>query len=152
MANSAGVSMISQVNFYSTFTTGPEHTLGQKFYSQIGQGYRFTLNGASTIVPGNLLQASVEDTQNKHMAVQAAVGTVVAPSANGGYSIPITLGSTATVATSDFAGGILVIDAGTSMLGQVFTIVANDIASGAATCNFYVKEQPIVALTTSAFA
>lgn len=152
MADSAGISMLSQVNFYSTVTTATEHKLGQKLYSQIGQAYKWALNGASTLVIGNLIQASVEDTNNKHMAVQAAVATTVAPSANGGYPIPVTLGGTATSTTSDFTGGLLVIDAGASMLGQTFTILGNDVATSSATCNFYVREQPLVALTTSAFA
>lgn len=153
MADAAGTGIISQVNFYSTVTTAKEHKLGQKLYSQIGQAYRFALNGASTLVIGNLIQASAEDTNFKHMAVQAAVATSVSPSANGGYAIPVTLGGTATAAADDFKDGILVIDAGSSMLGQSFTILGNDVqATTNGTCNFYVREQPLVALTTSAFA
>lgn len=151
MPISAGITTLSSNSLYDTFTVPVEHRLGQMVFSQIMQGYKFSLAGAVALTIGNLIQSSVEDTQNKDMAVQAAVAITVAPSANGGYPIPVTLGSTATVATTDFAGGTLSISV-TPGLGQTFTILANDIASGAATCNFYVLEQPLVALTTSSKA
>lgn len=152
MPQSAGFTTLSSNTLYDQFSTPVEHKLGQLFFSQIGQGYRFALAGASNLVIGNVIQSSAEDTNFKHMAIQAAVATTVSPSINGGYPIPITLGGTSTSTTSDFAGGTLSIDAGASQLGQTFTIIGNDVATNGTTCNFYVAEPPQVALTTSGFA
>lgn len=152
MPKTTGQSMVSSNNMYDTFTVPIEHTLGQYFVTQIGQGFRYSLNGASTLVIGNLIQAAAENTNFHNMAVQAAVATSVSPSTNGGYPIPVTLGGTATSTTSDFTGGILVISDNTGE-GQVFTILGNDVqATTNGTCNFYVLEQPQVALDTTSTA
>lgn len=151
MPKTAGVSMLSQVDFYSTTTTS-EHSLGQLLFDQLGRGYRFVLAGGSALVIGNVIQAAAEDANFKDMAVQAAVATSVAPSVSGGYAIPVTLGGTATTTASDFAGGTLTISV-TPGIGQTFTIIGNDIqATTNGTCNFYVVEKPQVALTTSSKA
>lgn len=143
--------LISSVNFYKT-EANASTALGTLALSQIGQRFRYVKGGGSALVIGNLLQAPAEDTNFKDMAVQAAVATTVAPSANGGFPIPVTLGGTATTSASQFQNGILVISV-TPGIGQVFTIVANDVqATTNGTCNFYVYEQPQVALTTSSKA
>lgn len=148
MPQSAGFATLSSNTLYDTFSTPLEHKLGQLFFSQINQGFRFVLAGASNLVIGNVIQSKAEDTAFKDMAVQAAVATSVAPSINGGYPIPVTLGGTSTVATSDFAGGTLSVSV-TPGIGQTFSIIGNDIATNGTTCNFYVAEPPQVALTTS---
>lgn len=149
MPKTVGQTQLSSNSLYDTFSTPLEHTLGQYFITQIGQGFKFVLAGASNLVIGNLIQSSAEDTNFKDMAVQAAVATSVSPSINGGYPIPVTLGGTATTTTSDFTSGTLVVSV-TPGIGQLFTILGNDIqSSGSGTCNFYVLEQPQVALTTS---
>lgn len=153
MPRAVGTSILSGNTFYQQSSSPIDgSTLGQFHFSQVGQGFRQVLAGASDLVKGNLLQVSAEDTNFKDMAVQAAVATSVAPGIGGGYPIPVTLGGTATATTSDFAGGTLTISV-TPGIGQTFSIVSNDVQSNASgTCNFYVQEQPLTALTTSSKA
>lgn len=152
MPQAAGTSILSATQFYSTSSVQGPESLGEFHFSQIGQGFRYVKAGGSNLVIGNLLQNAAEQTNFKDMAVQAAVATSVAPSGNGGYPIPVTLGGTATTSSSQFAGGTLTISV-TPGLGQTFTILSNDVqATTNGTCNFYVLEQPLVALTTSSKA
>src|SRR6266851_4484826 len=150
MPQSAVTSILSATQFYSfTSVQGPEN-LGELHFSQLGQGFRYVKAGGTTLVIGHLQQAPAQLTNFKDMAVQAAVATSVAPSGAGGYPIPVTLGASSTTA-NQFNGGQLTISV-TPGIGQSFTIVTHDVATNATTCNFYVLEQPLVALTTSSKA
>lgn len=130
---------ISSIDLYKDEANASTN-VGQLYLTDDGRKFRYVKGGGVDLVNGNLLQASAEDTQFNNMAVQAAAAV-------GATTIAITLGSTATTANL-FNGGVLTIDT-TPGLGQVFTIVSHDVATGAATCNFVVLEPVQVALTTS---
>lgn len=138
---------------YNTEATKSGMELGQAAYGAKAKKFRYVKAGGSNLVIGNLLQSPARDTNFTDMAVQAAVATSVALNPTfGGYPIPVTLGGTATTTNTDYAGGGLYITV-TPGIGQSFEILANDIQSSATgTCNFYVREAPLVALTTSSKA
>lgn len=140
---------LNLLGFYNTEATKSQD-LGQVGYGSRQKKFVYVKAGASALVIGNLIQAPARSTDFTDMAVQAAVATSVAINQTfGGYPIPITLGSTGTTTHLDFAGGGLFITTGTNQIGQTFEILANDIATSSTTCNFYVRENPLVALTTS---
>jgi uncharacterized protein YdeI (BOF family) len=142
MPRSSSFGIITGVDFYSE-ETNPSVNVGSLQWSDDGRAFRYVLAGGSSLVKGNLLQATAEDTQFDEMAVQAAAAV-------GATTIAVTLGSTATTA-SLFVGGFMTITT-TPGLGQTFTILAHDVAAGAATCNFTVLEPVQTALTTSSKA
>lgn len=139
MPRLGGPVLVSGLDFYAEETTA-SHTIGARAYTDDGREFRYVKAGGTTLVAGNLLQSSAEDTQFDEMAVPTAV-------AIGATDIGVTLGSTLT--TKDlFTGGFLVITSSTG-IGQTFTILSNTAAAGAATCTFSVLEPVRVALTTS---
>lgn len=145
MASSAGPTMISSVNFYS-FESNPTTALGSLAYTQDGRKFRYALAGATALVQGTLQQSQTEQTNFKDMSVQAAVAV-------GATTVPVTLGSTATTqgatTSGNLVGGLLVVSAGTSMIGQYSRILSHDTASASTTCNFVLEDPIAVALTTS---
>lgn len=143
MPRVASFPTISSLDLYSEETNASTN-VGALYLTDDGKMFRYALAGGTTLVNGHLLQAPAEDTAFSHMAVQAAA-------AIGATTIAVTLGGTSTTANL-FNGGVLVIDAGASQLGQVFTIVSHDVATNGTTCNFQVLEKVQVALTTSGFA
>lgn len=149
------VTQIELLGFYSTEATNSGMDLGQLAYGTKQKRFIYVKAGASNLVIGNVLQAPARDTNFTDMAVQAAVAitgasTVAISPQFGGYPIPVTLGGTATTTNTQFKGGGLYITSGTSQSGQTFEIMGNDIqATTNGTCNFYVRELPLVALTTS---
>lgn len=146
---------IELLGFYSTEATNSGMDLGQMAYGTKQKRFVYVKAGASNLVIGNVLQAPARDTNFTDMAVQAAVAITGASTVQlnpqfQGYPIPVTLGGTATTTTTQFKGGGLYITSGASQIGQTFEIMANDIqATTNGICNFYVRENPLVALTTS---
>lgn len=117
MAFNTGLATISGSDLYTT-TASPGDGIypGQIVWdNKTGKAYRYALAGA-TLVTGNLLQASAQDTTYENMAVGTA-GAV------GDYSLQITNG-TATITAAQFVGGTInVYTAGTVAVGDEYTIV-----------------------------
>lgn len=132
--------IISSVGLYGT-ETKQSTVLGTLAASQDGRKWRYVQAGASNLVIGNLLQAANTSTSFTDMAVQSAVAV-------GATTIPVTLGASSTTSTSQFTGGFLTVSV-TPGIGQTFTILSNDVASSGTTCNFYILEPVLTALTTS---
>lgn len=141
MAYLTGLPALYGINPFDTATT-QKHPLGAVGFDRIGRRYRYVLNGAVALVKGHLIQGPARDTAFTDMAVQAIA-------AIGDTQISVTLGGTATTANL-FNDGILAVTASTG-LGQNFTIKGHTVASGAATCVFYLGdgEAVLTALATS---
>jgi len=120
------------------------HKLGELYVSPEGNKYRYVQAGAVALVTGHLLQEAAEDTNDRSMAVQAAV-------AIGDTMIPVTLGGTA-VTANKFDEGHIFVESSTG-LGQQFRVVSHQVqTSTTGTCQFNVDRAVKVALTTSSQA
>jgi len=124
--------------YSSSATAG--HDVGFKVEDTQGNRYRYVLNGAVALVEGNLIQSSARDVQFTEMAVPAVV-------AIGAKTLVITNGTTTTTA-NQFVGGTLTVTTSTG-IGQVFTIVGNDVAVSGAALTFTIAEPVRVALATT---
>jgi len=117
------------------------HRIGQLLIDEWGRKFRYVKAGAVDLVTGNLLQESVENTNYRSMAVQAA-------SAIGDKTIAVTLGGTA-VTADQFVDGDLLVESSTG-IGQSFKIVSHTVqTSTTGTCTFTVDRPVAIALTTS---
>lgn len=117
MAYATGLSTINNFDLYSS-TASPAAGIypGQIVWdNKTGKAFRYSLAGGSLVV-GNLLQTSVNDTTYANMTVAAA-------SAAGATTLSITNG-TATITSAQFAGGSLTIyTAGTIGVADEYTIL-----------------------------
>lgn len=119
MSSLNAVSRLANIDLYTSDTTvnGP-FTVGQIQWGSNGKAFRYALTGASALVKGNVLQASVADTQFDAMAVGTA-GVV------GDNRLQITNGTTTIVPNQYIGGTIAVTTAGASVaLGDEYTITA----------------------------
>ncbi len=119
MAIFTGQTVITGTDLYTaTETPGANMLVGQQaFDADGGKIFRYSLVGASTLVMGNLLQESAQDTTYENMAVGTAA-------AAGDAYIQVTNG-TATITNAQFVGGsISVYTAGTVAIGDEYTITA----------------------------
>lgn len=123
MSYITGVALLSPGDIYTTTAT-PAFGLqaGQVGYEgSTGKSFRYTLAGGVTLVVGNLLQASAQDTTYENMAVATAV--TAAQVTAGQSTLEITNG-TATITAEQFYGGTLSIyTAGTIGVGDEYTIL-----------------------------
>lgn len=91
---------------------------GQRAYTSDGRGYIYGLAGAVNLAPGKMTQGAVSATNNVNRTGVTAVA--------GAQTITFTLGGTATA--DSFAGGYLVVNAGTGA-GQACLIAGNTAAT-----------------------
>ncbi len=145
MSSITGPSITSAIDLYtSTATPGVGLEVGQKFEGRHGKAFRYVLNGGATLVVGNLLQASANDTTYTNMVVGTAA-------AAGDRILQVTNG-TATITDEQFRGGSLSIyTAGTIGVGDEYTILG---VTGTLTTGGALKvllDRPLrAAVTTSA--
>ncbi len=146
MANITGLTVLTAADLYTTTATpGDNMVIGQIAYDgDAGKTFRYTLAGGVSLVMGNLLQESVEDTTYENMAVgtAAAVGDAYIQVTNG----------TATITNAQFVGGsISVYTAGTVAIGDEYTITAitGTLTTGGA-LKVYTDRPVRYAYTTSA--
>jgi hypothetical protein len=128
MALLSGSSVLSFNDLYTSDATivGGGY-VGMKNEAPGGKIYRYALVGASALVKGNLLQASVQDTSYENMAIGTA-GAV------GDAFLQVTNG-TATITAQQFAGGTIgTYTAGTVAIGDeyVITDVTGTLTTGGA--------------------
>lgn len=151
MAYNSGLPLLTPNDLY-TSTATPAYGLfaGQLGYEgSTGKYFRYALAGGVTLVVGNLLQESAQDTTYENMAVATAV-TAANVTAGQDY-LEITNG-TATITNEQFYGGqISIYTAGTIGVGDEYTIlsVSGTLTTGGA---LVVKlDRPLrAAVTTSA--
>jgi hypothetical protein len=125
---------------YVAGPTSEDIMLGSKFVDQQGNAYRRALVGASTLVPGTLLQAPAEITNHQNL-------TPTAGSAIGSTVITATLGATLASA-NQYAEGYVVVTV-TPGQGYRYRISSHAavISGGVITIN--LDDPLLVALTTS---
>lgn len=144
MANLASVPFLAVQDLYTTDTAVPSGLqIGQLYQTGVGRSYRYALAGA-TLVAGNLLQESAEDTSYENMAVGTA-------GAAGDAFIQVTNG-TATITSAQFEGGSIgVYTAGTVAVGDEYTItgITGTLTTGGA-LKVFVDRPLRYAFTTSA--
>jgi hypothetical protein len=134
----SGVPVIYGIDPFNTETT-PSHQLGSLGITNDGRKFRYALNGASTLVPGDLLQGRVEDTGDQSLLV--AAGSI------GDFSI--TTVGTVTVTANQYANGYVICtgEGGTGN-GQIYKIKSHPAAT-AAVVTLTLWEPLKVAITTS---
>lgn len=102
-----------------------------------GRYFRYSIAGATALIPGTLQQSSAEVTGSQGLAVAAA--------AIGATSVTTT--SNVTCSANDFAGGYLIVTI-TPGQGYQYKIVSH-AAAAAAPVTLYLADPIVVALTTS---
>lgn len=113
------------------------HMLGETVFSNDGRAFRYCLVGATSLVAGNVYQASAEDTNLQNLtAVAASVGD---------YAVAAS--TTVTVDANEYAEGFAMISV-TPGVGRAYKVKGHTAYSGAApTFNTFDKVE--VALTTT---
>lgn len=146
MAGLTGSGLISSPDLYSSSVTpGQNLTVGQLFWDgKTGKAFRYTLNGASALVKGNLVQEAVEDTTMENMVVRTA-------GVKGDMSLAITNG-TSTITNAQYVGGSLSIyTAGTIAICDEYTVtgISGTLTTGGAMV-VHLDRPLRAAVTTSA--
>lgn len=103
-----------------------------------GRMFRYTLAGATALVPGKLYQAAAEDTSNQEnlALTAAAIG-----------AISVTTSTTVTLAANALAGGLMVVTTGTGA-GYTYKVKGNTAAT-AAVVTITLEDPLIVAVDTT---
>jgi hypothetical protein len=116
MASISGSTRMVGTDLYSSSVV-PTHRIGHLVWAtKTGKAYRYVRAGASDLVVGNLIQASVRTAQHENLAIGTAAAV-------GDLYLQVTNGST-TIVPADFVGGtISVYTAGTVAIGDEYTIV-----------------------------
>lgn len=144
MADITGAPLIADTDLYkSNAVASSAYSVGDVVRGSKGRLFRYTLAGA-TLVKGNLLQESAEDTTYENMVIGTA-GAV------GDNYLQVTNG-TATITSAQFAGGTIgVYTAGTVALGDEYNIVkiTGTLTTGGA-LKVYLDRPLRYAYTTSA--
>lgn len=107
-----------------------------------GRGFRYSLVGAVSTVPGKIYSGPAMDSTN----YTPAGGIGVSAAAIG--ATQVTLTTSLTIAANALAGGYLVTDV-TPGQGYIYRIVGNTAVSGATGCVITLADPIVVALTTS---
>ena len=117
MASLSGEALLAGQDIYSASTV-PQMMIGQVVWDgKTGKAFRYVLNGASDLVVGNLIQASVRTAQHENLAIGTAAAV-------GDKYLQVTNGTT-TIVPADFVGGtISVYTAGTVAICDEYTIVS----------------------------
>lgn len=137
MSNLSAPLLVAGQNLFSTSAT-QNAGIGTYAETTDGRGFRYTLAGAVTLVPGKLQQGPAEDTTNfQNLAVTAsAIG-----------SLTVTTSTTVTLTANQVAGGTLIVTTSTGA-GYVYRIASHPAATAAAV-TFTLEDPIIVATTTS---
>lgn len=141
MPNFTGSIISGQPAFSSSAT--PLHKIGQQAITGDGRKYRYVLAGASALVVGNALQATVEDVDHDDITCRAT--------AAGDTALLITTGSSGgALDVNEYAEGYAVVDT-TPGLGYCYKIKdhAAIAASTNGALNLYPEDAVQVALTSS---
>jgi|ETNvirnome_2_300_1030623.scaffolds.fasta_scaffold03051_6 hypothetical protein len=132
------------------------HPLGTRGFTRDGRVYRYARNGATAIVPGDLIQASVVLAAGSEVAAELADSTDWAvPTTN---STSIRLSTDTSLSTANFfEDGYFMVTAGTttSEVGQIAQIESHPGNAGAAGATgapivyLYTEDKLVTALTTA---
>jgi len=135
---------IPDAEVYNLYTDR-RYTLGQQAQTLDGRKFRFAYNGATLLVPGDVLQAPAPITN--HILQTPAVAGVV-----GAASLSVTLGATA-ASVNQYQDGVLAIELGTGF-GFAYPLKAHGtVASATATGSTIAFKQGVqlqVAVPTTA--
>lgn len=107
------------------YGTTQNHTLGEKAVSSDGRTFRYVKAGGTVLVPGNWLQSPAIVANHVNLTPTAAVAV-------GDTTITVTLGATAATA-NQYAGGVVVVEIGTTGKGQSLLVKSHPAAASAAT-------------------
>ena len=125
----------------------PVCQLGNKATLPDGRIYRYAKAGASALEVGKLMQSAVAVAAHQGCAFVSSVNAG-ASAANSPTTIVITLGAAA-VTADQYAGGTLVVNAGTG-IGQTFTILGHAAHAGSGPLTLTLVDDTIrVALSAS---
>ena len=139
MATKIGATVQVTAQDIATYTTVQQHDLGAKAYSSDGRTFRYVKAGAAALIPGNWLQSPAVVANHVNLTPTAL------PSA-GDNTITVTLGNTAATA-NQYAGGMLVVEKGTTGAGQSLMIKSHPAAAGNATLVLTLEDPFITTLT-----
>jgi hypothetical protein len=107
-----GPQVIAQALMSSSATQ--YHALGEKAFSNDGRTFRYALNGAVALAPGNVAQSPAIVANHVNLTPTAVVAV-------GDRAFSATLGATAATA-NQYAGGTLVVEIGTTGAGLSYLI------------------------------
>jgi hypothetical protein len=140
----APLEIFQQANSNPSTTSGTGYSdgsfntyLGQRFVTSDGREFTMVQNGATALVPGNLVQGIAVTANHQNLAV--SVATVLGTA--GTNQVSVTLGATVLNA-QQYMGGYLVVDSGTG-LGQTLKIASNPAAAASAAGVVITLEDPI---------
>lgn len=136
MSQLGSANLIQPQDLFTGSSTG-QTVIGSYAETADGRGFRYVKAGGTTLAPGKLQQASVEDTtnlQNLTVAVNSVGDTTV------------TTTSTVTVTANQCAGGLLTIVSASTGAGLSYRIKSHPAASSAVVT--FTLEDPIVTATT----
>lgn len=134
--------MISKQDVFVTSATqntdlGAQATTGDGRYFR----YCYVAGGATTLVPGTLVQSAAQSTSNYQKLGVSVAGAVGATT--------VTIGSSVTIVANALSGGLLTVASGTG-IGYTYKILSNTGVSSAAGCVITLEDPIVVAFTTSA--
>lgn len=121
------------------YGTTQNHNFGERAVSPDGRVFRYAKAGATALVPGNWLQSPVVAANHVNL-------TPTAVSAVGATSITVTLGATAATA-NQYAGGMVVVEKGSTGAGQSLLIKSHPAADSSATL-VLTLEDPVQVATS----
>lgn len=127
--------------------TVQNHKIGTMAYASGGRIFRYSLNGTTALVTGNLIQASVQDTSYENMAVLASP---IIAAQNGAQTVNITNG-TATITNAQYVDGTVgVYTAGGEAVGGDYDIfgISGTLTTGGALV--VTVDRPITVAWTTA--
>ena len=125
MATKIGPTVLVTAQDTATYSSTQQHDIGTKAYSADGRTFRYVKAGAVALVPGNFLQSPAIVANHVNLTPTAAVAV-------GDNTVTLTLGATAATA-NQYAGGMLVVEKGTTGAGQSLLISSHPAASSGAT-------------------
>jgi len=134
-ALSQATEIFSQDMFTSSATQ--QHVLGEKGYTPDGRKFRYVKAGASALVAGDVIQSPAIVANHVNLTPTAAAAV-------GDKTITVTLGATAATA-SQYAGGYLTVEIGTTGAGQTLRIKDHPAASSGATLTLTLEDAFYVA-------
>lgn len=137
MSTSIGPTVLIAAQDVLTTSTTSQQNLGDKAYSPDGRTFRYVKAGASALVSGDVLQSPAVVANHVNL-------TPTAVSAVGATTITVTLGATAATA-NQYAGGMLVVEKGTSGAGLSYLIKSHPAAASAATLTLTLEDAILVA-------
>lgn len=141
MPNFSGPSLTGQIAFEDEAT--PQHAIGELRWTADGRKFRYVKAGATALVVGNALQATVEDVDHDAITVRVT--------AAGATALLITTGASGgALDVNEYEGGYAVIDT-TPGLGYIYKIKDHlaIAASTDGTLNLFPEDAIQVALTAA---